>query len=281
MNNLGKKSFSPARLPKALLIIGALAISPIRAHAEVGAAAEFGALQAEVQKIRSELNETKTEVASLKEKLTELTAEPPAFSPVSVTLDQSSADDFVLGKADAPITIMEFFDYQCGYCGLFHEQVFPELKKAYIDTGKVRFIFRDFPISGDQGSVLTAAFADCAGKQGKYLEAHDILFEAVAEISAGKAADVAKRIPGLDGAKLTACMASAPYTAPRESKEFTPSKELAADVEEGTRMNIDGTPAFFVFKTAGPGAEVTGQLVGGAQPVEIFEQVFQSLEQGQ
>lgn len=235
--------------------------------------AGFAELKAQVETIRKDLDSTKTEVASLKEKLHELTAEPPAFTPVSVTLDSSSADDFVLGDPNAPVTIMEFFDYLCGYCEMFHDQIFPDIKKSLIDTGKVRFIFRDFPISGEQASVRAAAFADCAGKQGRYLEAHDALFQSYEAVAAGKIEEVAKEIGGLTVAKLTQCMESPEYKSPLTAEELTPSKELAADIEEGNRLGIDGTPAFLVFRTAPAGSEIQGQLIGGAQPVQIFEQV--------
>ena len=86
-------------------------------------------------------------------------------------------DDPVLGDAGAPVTIIEFGDYQCPSCRLFWVDVEPRLKKDYIDTGKVKLVFRDFPIVENHPEAIVAAMAaQCAAEQGKYWQYHDKLF---------------------------------------------------------------------------------------------------------
>lgn len=90
----------------------------------------------------------------------------------------SMDDDPVLGNANAPITIIEFSDYECPFCKRFYDQTFGQIKKDYIDTGKVKFIYRDYPLSFHPGAEPAAQAANCAGEQGKYWEMHDKIFQA-------------------------------------------------------------------------------------------------------
>src|SRR5665647_213785 len=85
---------------------------------------------------------------------------------------------YVLGKSDAPLTMVEFTDYQCPFCGRFEATTFPEIKKNYIDTGKLRLIMRDMPLEGLHPFAMKAAQAvHCAGDQGKFWEMKDLLFK--------------------------------------------------------------------------------------------------------
>ena len=85
-------------------------------------------------------------------------------------------DDPVLGNANAPVTIIEFSDYQCPFCFSFWKQTLPQIKKDYIDTGKVKFVYRDFPLNIHAMAEPSARAANCAGEQGKYWEYHDKIF---------------------------------------------------------------------------------------------------------
>src|SRR3989344_2071642 len=92
-------------------------------------------------------------------------------------VDVSADDDPVIGDKDAKVTIIEFSDFQCPFCSRFREQTFDQLKKEYIDTGKVKFVYRDFPLESIHPNALKAAEAsECADDQGKFWEYHDILF---------------------------------------------------------------------------------------------------------
>jgi protein-disulfide isomerase len=90
----------------------------------------------------------------------------------------STDDDPSLGDPNAPVTIIEFSDFQCPYCRRFWEQTLPQLKSEYIDTGKVRLVYRDYPLSTIHPGALPAAMAaGCANEQGKFWEYHDQIFE--------------------------------------------------------------------------------------------------------
>ena len=86
-------------------------------------------------------------------------------------------DDAFKGDANAPVTIIEWSDYECPFCGRFYRDTLGLIESAYIDTGKVKFVYRDFPLSFHPNAQKAAEAAECAGEQGKYFDMHDLLFE--------------------------------------------------------------------------------------------------------
>src|SRR4030042_1074793 len=96
--------------------------------------------------------------------------------PAGPRADVSADDDPVLGDVNAPVTLIEFSDFQCPYCLTFWREVFPQLKSTYIDTGKVRFVYRDYPLPFHAMAQTYAEAAQCANEPGKYWEMHDQLF---------------------------------------------------------------------------------------------------------
>src|SRR3989338_5451600 len=98
--------------------------------------------------------------------------QPPA-PPAKVKV--RSDGPYWLGKADAPVTVVEFTDYQCPFCRRFHQSAFEEIKKNYIDTGKVRFVSRDLPLDIHANAARAAHAARCAGEQGKFWEMRHLL----------------------------------------------------------------------------------------------------------
>ena len=103
----------------------------------------------------------------------QLPTKQPA-APVKISAD----NDPVIGNSDAPITIIEFSDFQCPFCARFHTQTLPLLLEEYIEQGKVKLVFRDFPIQSIHPNALPASVAaECANEQGKFREMHDMLFE--------------------------------------------------------------------------------------------------------
>ena len=112
----------------------------------------------------------KLELKLLQNKLP--TQQPSA--PVKISID----DDPIIGNPDAPITIVEFSDFQCPFCARFNAQTLPSIMEEYIDQGKVKLVFRDFPIQSIHPNALPAAVAaECANEQDKFKEMHDVLFE--------------------------------------------------------------------------------------------------------
>jgi protein-disulfide isomerase len=169
-------------------------------------------------------------------------------------------DDPVLGDAGAAVTIIEFGDYQCPSCRMFWREVEPRLKKEYIDTGKVKLVFRDFPIVEIHPEAIVAAMAaQCAADQGKYWPYHDKLFREQDDRGDGvvrfRISDLKKWGADLrlDASAFNQCIDSARH-----------KDEIAKDHADGAGVGIQGTPMFFV----------NGRVIGGAQPYSVFKKVI-------
>ena len=180
-------------------------------------------------------------------------AAPGAAAP-SVDAAKLPETDYVLGKKDAPVTMVEFSDYQCPFCGRLHAQVFPTLKSKYIDTGKVKYVFRDFPLSFHPEAEPAAIAANCAGEQGKYYEYSQKLFDNQASLGSGVYKQLASEVK-LDTAKWETCL-----------KDPKQKAEIAKDMQDGVAVGVQGTPATFI----------NGQLISGAQPLAAFEQAIEA-----
>jgi hypothetical protein len=141
------------------LVITSLSLGPepMPVVAQAESATEFGALKEDVERIKADLEEIKKDLKLIREFLMQRLAQV------------SLSGNPMLGKNDAPITVIEFSDYQCPYCQRFFQTTLPALKTVYIETGKVRYVYRDFPLDQIHPYARKAAeAAHCAGEQGKY-----------------------------------------------------------------------------------------------------------------
>jgi protein-disulfide isomerase len=216
--------------------------------------------------ILSEVSKVKTAVKQQDEKLTKLEkamaarpaparpAQPQQPQNVKVSID----DDPIKGDMNAPVTIVEFSDYECPFCKRNHEQVFSQIDKDYISQGKVRYVFRDYPLAFHKKAVPAAIAANCAGDQGKYWEINDFLFQSKANLDDAKYLEFAKT-NNLDISKFEACL--------KDSKQ---QAEVNKDFEDGKSYGVRGTPSFFIGKTE-KGKEMTGVYVRGALPYDRFK----------
>ncbi len=152
------------------------------------------------------------------------------------------------GPAKAPVTIIEFSDYECPFCKRASSTV-AEVLKHYGD--KVRFVHRDFPLSFHQHARLAAEAAACANAQGKFWEYHDRLWK-VDALSESRLKELAKET-GLDQAKFDDCLQKRPH-----------ASEIDRDIAEAQEAGVNGTPAFFI----------NGRMLSGAQPFEAFKQLI-------
>lgn len=179
----------------------------------------------------------------------------PSGGTADGNADVEIGNDAVLGDANAPVTIIEFTDFQCPFCGRHYTQTFPQIKTKYIDTGKVRYVIKDFPLVSIHPMALPAAeAAECvkeAGGDEAYFKYKDKLFTNQESLSTANLKTWAKEL-GYDVGK---CL---------DSEKF--KNEVMGDVQEGTVAGVQGTPAFFV----------NGQFVNGAQPYSVFEGVIES-----
>jgi len=183
-------------------------------------------------------------------------ADPTNPTTAPTIVKASVDDDPVKGDKDAPVTIVEFSDFQCPFCQRFYQQTMPSIEENYVKTGKVKIVFRDFPLSFHQNAQKAAEAAECADDQGKFWEYHDMLFEKGKGDGTGLAVADLKSYAqtlGLNTATFNNCLDSGKYTS-----------EVQKDQADGTSYGVRGTPAFFV----------NGQLISGAQPYANFQQVI-------
>jgi protein-disulfide isomerase len=171
-------------------------------------------------------------------------------APVKVDID----DDSIKGDKNAPVTIVEFSDYECPFCARFYSQTLSQIDENYIKTGKVRLVYRDFPLSIHPQAQKAAEAAECAGEQDKYYDMHNILFEKGVSGGVTSFKQYASEI-GLDTAKFNSCLDSGKM-----------ASEVQKDFQDGQSYGVRGTPAFFI----------NGQLVSGAQPYANFEAAIEA-----
>ncbi len=187
---------------------------------------------------------------------------PRQDSKVSLSTFTSNGSP-ILGDPNAKVTMVEFGDYQCHFCNKFFHDTEHELVQNYVETGKVKIIFKDFTIIGPD-SVNAAHGAHCADDQGKFWEYHDVLYnnwngENNGWASSENLVRFADSI-GLDMDKWTQCMMDKTY-----------QQKIVASNQDARALELTGTPAFFVI---GPDNQVT--KIGGAQPYEVFARIFDS-----
>jgi protein-disulfide isomerase len=184
--------------------------------------------------------------------------EPPAQpvagpAPQPKTFNASARDLNTLGKADAPITVIEYSDFDCGYCRRFYDTTFKQLMAEYVNTGLVRISYKHYPFLADS-SMPKAVVAECAAEQGKFWQMHDALFSgrvpAADEATIRAAgADLAKQF-GMDGDAFAKCLDSEAV-----------KQRIGIDAQEAQQVGVRGTPSFLI----------NGRLLVGAQPFEQFK----------
>lgn len=164
-------------------------------------------------------------------------------------MDVGVDDDPVRGSADAPVTIIQFAEYQCPYCGTANETV---LKLLDDYDGKIKVVFRDFPLSFHQQAVPAAVAANCAGEQGKYWEMHDILMGNQRALSESDLVGYAQQV-GVDMDKWNTCR-----------QDPAQATEVQGDFLAGQAVGVSGTPAFFI----------NGIMLSGALPYDMFAMII-------
>lgn len=176
-------------------------------------------------------------------------------------VDVSADDDPFLGNPDAKVVLIEFSDFQCPYCRKFWRETLPSIKKEYIDTGKIKFVYRDLPLSIHPGALPAAMASHCAQDQGKYWEYHDKMFaeqdkqgQNTVEFGSAELKSWAREI-GLNGDEFDACLDSQKYF-----------EEVNKDSQEGFAAGVEGTPTTFV----------NGRPVVGALSFETFQTLIEN-----
>jgi protein-disulfide isomerase len=167
----------------------------------------------------------------------------------------------VLGQHGAPVTMVEISDYQCPFCRAFHNGTFEELKKNWIDTGRLRFISWDMPLEMHSNAAKAAQAARCAGEQNKFWEFRSLLIANADKLGVDDILGYAQRVPQLDVDRFKACL---------KGDEFTDA--IKKSIVEANSQGISGTPTFLIGKTQGD--VVDGVIVVGGKPIADFESMF-------
>lgn len=207
--------------------------------------------------------------------------QPPATPAPVVAVDPGdhpNPKDNSMGDPNAPITIEEFSDFQCPYCAQFHEQTEPLLRKYYIDTGKVHFIYRSMgnfvsdnvargggPASTESQDAALAAY--CAGEQNKFWEMHAYLFgnrvgENAGSFTPERLKEIASKA-GLNTDQFNSCFDSGKYR-----------DRVQQDEKDGKAAGVTGTPSFLVSYTVN--GQKKSELIEGAQPFNVFQQKLEA-----
>lgn len=184
-----------------------------------------------------------------------------AVEPVRISTD----NDPIIGNPDAPITIIEFSDFQCPFCAKFYTQTLPLILEEYIEQGKVKLVFRDFPIQSIHPNALPASVAaECANDQNKFREMHDMLFEKQNDWNKLETVDALSMFSQyasnmqLDEEIFDSCLTSGKHIS-----------EIKKDLDDGKEYGVSGTPGFFI------GNDQIGFVeLKGAQPFESFKKII-------
>lgn len=174
-------------------------------------------------------------------------------------------DDAVLGDENAEITLIEFTDYQCPFCQRHFNDTYGQIKSQYIDTGKVKLVVRDYPLSFHPHAQKAAEASECAADQDKFWEMHDMLFQnGAAWSNLPDAVPTFKQYAadlGLDTGEFDSCLDGG-----------THAGEVAKDMADGSTAGISGTPGFWIL-----GPDDQSQQISGAYPFASFQAAFDSM----
>ena len=249
--------------PIALAIIVIVAIAGPARPGHSQPAADLKAVLRELDAIKKSQAVIQKELAELKAMIQkpQPAAAAPARAAAAVGATVTLAGAPAKGRADAPVTIVEFSDFQCPFCARHVRDTIPLLHKEYIDTGKVRYVYRNLPIESiHRHAVKAAEAAACANESGKFWPIHARFFANQQSLAPGQLAGHAAAA-GVDTAAFQQCLSSGRFTA-----------KVRKDISDGSALGITGTPAFLVGRTA-PGnvtLKVEAYLYG-AKPFASFK----------
>jgi protein-disulfide isomerase len=239
--------------------------SPLPAQAPRDTTRDLIAVRADLDSVKADLQTVKAQLAQVLRLVGQRNSQTGAAALPSGPVRASMAGAPFLGRADAPVTVVEFSDYECPFCQRFFATTLPALKKEYVETGKVRYVFRDYPLDRIHPNARKAAeAAHCAGEQGRFWEMHDVLFQNAKALAPPQLSEYARTI-GLDGAAFDECFGSGRHAA-----------RVERGLADGAAAGVRGTPGFVIGRTKA-GDVVEGTAVRGAQPPETFRRIIEQL----
>jgi protein-disulfide isomerase len=217
----------------------------------------------QAQQILDELHQLRDLVQHQSELLQMVADKGGVGGPTRAKLDLTGFQ--MLGSKDAPVTMVEFTDYQCPYCRQFHTAVFGEIKKNYIDTGKVRFYSRDLPLDQIHPNAVRAAQAGrCAVEQGQFWTLRDMMGNNPDKLDLESLVAEAGTLK-MDTKAFRTCVESGKY-----------KEAVQTDVLEAMKIGAEATPTFVLGKSTPTG--VDGELIVGSQPYAEFVKAISKLD---
>lgn len=238
-----------------------LRLIPAVAAIALALAAPACAQSQDVEALRREVEALKLQQAQLAEELRRL---QQAMGVRAASLSLGTAPS--RGSADAPLVLVEFSDYECPFCIRHFTQTMPELEREYISTGKLRYVFMDFPIDQLHPAALKAhEAARCSGEQGKFWDMHQRLFSPAGTHGVDRLKQLASEV-GVDRGKFDACLDSGRMQAP-----------VRASVERATQLGADGTPQMYLGVADASGSFRIIRSIRGAVPFPQMKQVIDAL----
>ncbi len=221
-------------------------------------AAQSAATRQELQGIRGELRQIRENLESDDSDGPDKPDSPLAQNTVYFNFSGFPA----LGNPRATLVMVEFTDFQCPYCARYQTTTFAQLKKAYVDTQRLRYVIVDFPLDFHPLAFKAAEAAQCGDQQGKYWPMHDKLFQATPHLEPPRLLEMAKEA-GLDVPRFKTCL-----------DQSTTADRVRKGLSQGEALGVDGTPSFVIGRAEG--SVVRGRMLVGAYPTQVFEEVIQS-----
>lgn len=255
-------------MKKALRIVPGLAFLALLLLAQPGlsqSAEDVKTLTEDVRALKEGQTAIQKDLQEIKKLLT--TRPAPAADPALNAIVDTAGKPFK-GDKNAKLTIIEFSEYQCPFCARHFKDTAPQIEKEYVDTGKVKLVFRDLPLESIHKLAFKAAeAASCAGEQKKFWEMHDRLFTNQKELAPEKLTEYAKAAGLADTAKFQQCLDSGKYAA-----------DIRKDIADAQTVGVTGTPTFLVGLTQpnDPKIKVV-RVLRGAQPYSAFKVALDSL----
>lgn len=253
------------KTPRNIVVLALFAlflIAPVTGMGQSGE--ELKALKREMEEIKKGQSAIQKDIEAIKS-LLQPRQPPSPTQPVNAVFTIGA--DSIKGDKNATVALIEFTDFQCPFCARHYTQTASQIEKDFIQTGKIRYALRDFPIE----SIHPLAFkaheaANCAGEQGKYWEMHGRLFENQKAMSPKDLSDHAQAL-ALDMPKFQQCMDGGKF-----------ASKIRQDLLEGQNSGVQGTPTFFLGQTEPNDSKVkVVRIIRGAQPYATFKEAIDSL----
>ena len=225
---------------------------------------DMNRIEHEITNIQRDLSDLKEGLQEIKELLKARDRVPlkPFVPPIA---EIRVMDSPALGRPDAPLTLIDFSDYQCLICQRFYEETLPLLREDFIETGQVRYMVRDFPVERlhPQAKKMAVA-AHCAQEQGRFWEMHELLFQHQQALGFDNLKEYAGQL-GLNETEFQQCL---------EAERAV--RKIGEDMDTAKRAGVLGTPTYLLGKTT-KDRTISGQLLRGAQSYTLLKRTIQEL----